>query len=108
MLDPREGILRKKERTKRTQRMIETCKESVTNDAEYFLSKDTDHSVDGIDLPRSGLMIDYGIFTFLGSLNRYTLEKTLNNHEYNCGQEEEHEESNAVRLPLQEKSLDLA
>ena len=90
MLDPREDILRKKERTKRTQRMIETCKESFTNEqnAEYFLSKDTDHSVDGIDLPRSGLMIDYGN-TFLGSLNRYMLEKTLDNHEYNCGHEEE-------------------
>ena len=59
MLDPRgDDILRKKEQTKRTQRMIGTCKGSFTIEikkfiqtAEYFLSKDTDHSDDEIDLP---------------------------------------------------------
>ena len=76
MLDPREDVLRRKEQTKRTQRMIGTCKGKFTKEiktfiqnAEYFLSKDTGHSVDGIDLPGSGLMIDCAN-AFLGSLNR--------------------------------------
>ena len=88
MLDPREDILRKKEQTKRTQRMIGTCKGQFTIEiknfikkAEYFLSKDTGHSVDDIDLPGSGLMIDCAN-AFLGSLDRVIdryimLEKTL-------------------------------
>ena len=68
MLDPQgDDILRMKEQTERTQRMIGTCKGSFQN-AEYFLSKDTDHSVDGIDLPGSGLMINYAN-AFLGSIN---------------------------------------
>ena len=89
MLDPQgDDVLRKKEQTKRTQRMIGTCKGRFTieiknfiQNAEYFLSKDTGHSDDGIDLPGSGLMIDCAN-AFLGSLNRVidryvVLEKTL-------------------------------
>ena len=88
MLDPREDVLRRKEQTKRTQRMIGTCKGKFTKEiktfiqnAEYFLSKDTGHSVDDIDLPESGLMINCAN-AFLGSLDRVIdryieLEKTL-------------------------------
>ena len=89
MLDPQgDDVLRKKEQTKRTQRMIGTCKGKFTKEiktfiqnAEYFLSKDTGHSVDGIDLPESGLMINCAN-AFLGSLDRVIdryveLEKTL-------------------------------
>ena len=49
-------FLRKKERTKRTHRMIGTCKGSFTNEikkfistAEYFTSKEADLSVDEIE-----------------------------------------------------------
>ena len=52
-VDPGEAkFLRNKERTRRTQRMIATCKGSFTNEikkfistAEYFMSKEADLSV---------------------------------------------------------------
>ena len=87
MLDPREDILRRKEQTKRTQKMIITCKGNFTKEikvltrtAEYFLVKDADHSVDEIDLPESTVI--NCAQAFLDSLDRVIaryieLEKNL-------------------------------
>ena len=68
--------------------MISTCKGNFTKEikhltrtAEYFLIKDAEHSVDNIDLPESGSVINCA-HAFLGSLDRVIaryveLEKNL-------------------------------
>ena len=87
ILDSRDDILRRKEKAKRTLRMVSTCKGNftkeikvLTRNAEYFLTKTADHTDDQTDLPKSTVI--NCAQAFLDSLDRVIakyieLEKTL-------------------------------
>merc|ERR1712179_385471 len=90
-MDPGEAeFLRKKERTKRTQRMIATCKGSFTNEikkfistAEYFMSKEADLSVEEIESlgPTHRDCAEALLSSLHRVIDRYvSLKKTLEQH----------------------------